>query len=205
MTSMERMHTLFEAVNYIEKNKIEGDYVECGVWKGGSSMMAAMAFVQNNSFDRTLYLYDTFQGMSEPSDKDISIKGQKMMESWKQIKTGDKIFCYSSLDEVKSNINKTNYPLDKIKYIEGKVETTIPELIPEKIAILRLDTDWYESTYHEMVHLYPLLTEKGVLIIDDYGHWKGAREAVDQYFSENNIKTFMHRIDYTGRVIVKTS
>ncbi len=87
--------------------------------------------------------------------------------------------------------------------IKGKVEETIPHDIPEKISILRLDTDWYESTYHELVHLYPRLVKGGVLIIDDYGHWQGARKAVDQYFQENNIPVLLNWIDYTGRVAVK--
>jgi hypothetical protein len=85
----------------------------------------------------------------------------------------------------------------------GKVEDTIPADIPEKIALLRLDTDWYESTKHELIHLFPRLQKGGVLIIDDYGFWKGARKAVDEYFAENNIQILLNRIDDTGRMAIK--
>ena len=81
-----------------------------------------------------------------------------------------------------------------INFVRGKVEDTIPKNMPEKIALLRLDTDWYESTYHELKYLFPLLSKNGVLIIDDYGHWKGAKKAVDQYFGENNIQIFLKKI-----------
>jgi hypothetical protein len=97
----------------------------------------------------------------------------------------------------------TNYPQDKLNYVVGKVEDTIPETLPRKIALLRLDTDWYESTLHELNHLYPLLTEGGVLIIDDYGHWQGAKKAVDEYIEKNKLKILLNRIDYTGRIAIK--
>jgi hypothetical protein len=87
--------------------------------------------------------------------------------------------------------------------VKGKVEDTIPRAAPKQIALLRLDTDWYESTYHELKHLYPRLVPGGVLILDDYGHWEGARRAVDQYFEEERIRLFLHRIDYAGRLAIK--
>jgi O-methyltransferase len=79
----------------------------------------------------------------------------------------------------------------------------LPEFAPECISLLRLDTDWYESTRHELIHLFSRISKGGVIIIDDYGHWKGAREAVDEYIRENNIKILLNRIDYTGRIGVK--
>ena len=83
------------------------------------------------------------------------------------------------------------------------MEETIPTHIPHAISLLRLDTDWYESTKHELTHLFPLLSPGGVIIIDDYGHWQGAKKAVDEYFEENKIKILLNRIDYTGRIGVK--
>jgi O-methyltransferase len=196
MTSKERMYALFEAVKYIETNNVEGDIVECGVWKGGSSMVAALSLSKNSN--RKLYLYDTYEGMNEPSEADKNVIGEDAKNTWDN---RDK--CESSLDEVKGNLSLTNYDTDKINYIVGKVEDTIPSNLPHKISILRLDTDWYESTKHELIHLFPLLQPDGVLIIDDYGHWVGARKAVDEYISENNIKILLNRIDYTGRIGIK--
>ncbi|WP_299123557.1 TylF/MycF/NovP-related O-methyltransferase [uncultured Winogradskyella sp.] len=201
MTSAERVVSLIRAVNYIELNNIGGSIIECGVWKGGSIMAALLALKEKN---RDVYLYDTFEGMSEPTDQDKSYKDESAKkayinkdEYWKRIE------CFSTLDEVKNNIYSIDYPKNKIKFIQGKVEDTIPNIIPEKIAILRLDTDWYESTMHEMIHLFPRLVAGGVIIIDDYGHWKGCRKAIDEYINDNNVKLLLNRIDYTGRIGIK--
>ena len=100
-------------------------------------------------------------------------------------------------------MNSTGYDQGLVHLVKGRVEETIPEHAPDSIAFLRLDTDWYESTKHELEHLFPRLSRHGVLIVDDYGHWKGARKAVDEYFAENKIKILLSRVDYTGRVAVK--
>jgi hypothetical protein len=206
MTSVERMFALYKACEYVVQNQIEGDFVECGVWKGGSSMLAALTFNKFQNKTRNLYLYDTYEGMSEPTEKDISVTNIDVSKEWSMLKkSNSNILCISTLEEVEQNIFKTNYPKSQIKLIKGKVEDTIPGQVPSKISILRLDTDWYESTYHELKHLYPLLSENGVLIIDDYGHWKGAREAVDQFFNEINFHPLLTRIDYTGRIMIKNN
>lgn len=199
MTSLQRLYSLNQAVNYISKNNISGDFVECGVWRGGSSMMSALTLLENKDMARHLYLYDTFEGMSEPTEKDVSMVGDLAENTWQG---RDK--CDADLNDVQTNMKKTNYPFSKINFVQGKVEETIPKTIPSSIALLRLDTDWYESTYHELVHLFPKLVKGGVLIIDDYGHWQGARKAVDQYFAEQKIPILLNRIDYTGRIAIKS-
>jgi hypothetical protein len=98
-------------------------------------------------------------------------------------------------------MQKTGYPADRIHYVKGKVEETIPGVIPANIALLRLDTDWYESTRHELIHLYPLLATQGVMIIDDFGHWEGAKKAVVEYFEGQPL--LLNRLDYTGRSMLK--
>lgn len=207
MTSIERMYSLYKSVEYICSHNIPGDFVECGVWKGGSSMMMALAAQKWNQTHRQLYLYDTYEGMSEPTENDVeALEGQsaqKLLDETQDQKEDHIMWCYSGLDEVKKNLASTGYPADKIHYVQGKVEDTIPATLPEKICILRLDTDWYESTYHELTHLYPLLSSKGALIIDDYGHWVGAKKAVDQYFQEQQTPYFLHRIDYSGRMLIR--
>jgi hypothetical protein len=205
MTSVERMYGVFKAVEYLEKNHIPGDIVECGVWKGGSSMMAMMSLLHFGNSSRNIYLYDTFEGMSTPSEMDVSIRGEKVHENWESLsKPGEKMRCDSGLAEVKENVALTKYPENKIHYVEGKVEDSIPSTLPGSTALLRLDTDWYESTKHEMEHLYPLLVLSGVMIVDDYGHWAGARKAVDEYMKTTNQFPFLHRLDYTGRLFVRT-
>ncbi len=207
MTSIERMYALYKGVEYVVKNNIEGDFVECGVWKGGSSMLIAKTLLKFGVNDRSIWMYDTYEGMSEPTENDKDIQGTKAEEllNKESKEVSGSIWCYSGLDEVKSNLSATKYPMDKINFIKGKVEDTIPHSIPDKvISLLRLDTDWYESTRHELIHLYPKLIHKGVIIIDDYGHWQGAKKAVDEYMKANNQCLLLQHIDYTGRIAVKS-
>lgn len=205
LTSLERMYALYKSVVYVHENDIEGDLVECGVWKGGSVMLMSMVLSQLGEKNRKIYMYDTYEGMSEPTDKDVSYSGTLAKDKWEAGKSGEgkSDWCYSSLDAVKSNIASVDYPDENFVIVQGKVEETIPGTIPEKVAILRLDTDLYDSTYHELQYLYPIVVNKGVLIIDDYGYWKGAGEATDRYIQENNIKVFLNRIDYAGRMAIK--
>ena len=205
MTSPERIFALIQSVKYIEKNNIIGDIVECGVAAGGSMMAAAITLINMNSTERKLYLFDTFTGMTKPSKKDISIFGIPASETFENMRITDNSsnWCYASLDEVKKNIYNTGYNIKNIHFVKGKVEDTLPQLAPKNIALMRLDTDFYESTYHELIYLFPRLEVGGVLIIDDYGHWKGAKIAVDEYVEKNNLKLLLNRIDYTGRIAVK--
>ncbi|WP_395019644.1 TylF/MycF/NovP-related O-methyltransferase [Dongia sp.] len=201
MTSHERLASLCQAVAYVVKNRIEGDIIECGVWKGGSMMAAALALKHLGDTQRSLFLFDTFEGMSEPSEADVQAS-DKQTATAMQDQNADG-WCYSPIDEVRSNIQSVGYPSDKIHLIKGKVEDTIPYAFPKPFAILRLDTDWYESTRHELQHLYPQLVSRGALIIDDYGHWEGARRAVDEYIEANKLPLLLNRIDYTGRIAIK--
>lgn len=205
MTSAERMYSLYKAVEYISSHKIGGDIVECGVWRGGSAMLCAYTLKKLNDIRRNLYLYDTFSGMAEPGTKDRTVLGNMpALKIWQKSVHGDRNdWCYASLTEVKKNLYRTGYPVKKIHFIKGLVEKSIPGVIPKKIAVLRLDTDWYASTYHELKYLYPLLVPGGILIIDDYGHWQGARAAVDRYFRTIHHPPLLHRIDYSGRAGIK--
>jgi O-methyltransferase len=202
MVSLERIVTNIRAADYVSANKIPGDIVECGVWRGGSSMAMALALKDQL---RTLWMYDTYSGMTDATDTDMTSTGLKaslLLEEAKQDKTpeGTLLLAFASLRDVQRNMQTTGYPSSRINFIQGAVERTIPSHMPEEIALLRIDTDWYESTRHELKHLYPRLSSGGVLIVDDYGYWKGARKAVDEYFEG---KLFLHRIDYTGRLAIK--
>ena len=204
MTSKERMYALYKAVKYIVDNKIPGDFVECGVWKGGSTMLIAYTLRKLKDTSRKIYLYDTFEGMSEPTEVDVSNSmNEKALTSWNKKKDDSNYdWCTAFIDDVKRNMTKTRYPRLNIVYVKGKVEDTIPKELSKKISLLRLDTDWYESTKHELVHMYPKLSKQGVLIIDDYGCWAGAKLAVDEYFKKSEI--LLNRIDDTGVIGIKT-
>ena len=198
MTSAERLFALDSAVRFVIGSGVPGDFVECGVWRGGSALLIARALGELDVDDRRIWLYDTFAGMSEPSVKD----GISTRLKWtKSQRTTHNNWCYSPLNEVKDVMARSSYPSSLVTFVEGKVEDTIPREVPELVALLRLDTDWYESTLHELTHLWPRLAPGGILIIDDYGHWEGARRAVDEFFS--NAPVLLHRTDYTGRVLQK--
>jgi len=205
MTSPERVKVLLDALNYVVLKNIPGDYVECGVWKGGSSLAVSLMLEKLSKYNIKLWLYDTFSGMSKPTSIDVDNKGNKAaVRLENEDKTTSWVWAYSELDEVKSNMKISKFPKSNVKYIKGKVEDTLlMDDIPEKISILRLDTDWYESTKIELEILYPRLVKGGIIIIDDYGHWKGSKKAVDEYLDKNNINVFLHRIDYTARLFVK--
>lgn len=199
MVSPERAYAVAEAVRHVVETAVPGDFVECGVWKGGCALLMARVAETLGVGDRRIWLYDTFAGMSQPSNAD----GEHARSKWEAMqRNGHNEWCYSSLDEVKATISaRTKYPASLFEFVAGRVEDTIPARIPDAISVLRLDTDWYESTRHELEHLWPLVSPGGVLLIDDYGRWSGARQAVDEFFKGSGL--LMHRTDRTGRVIQK--
>jgi hypothetical protein len=205
MTPPVRIWCLIKSIEYLIKKKIKGDFVECGVWRGGNLILMQKMLNRLKNQKIKIYGYDTFTGLTMPSIVDRPYHGRfSSLDRWKKRKRKKHVnWCYAGIDLVKQNILSTVPSKNNIKLIEGKVEDTLlkKSQLPKKIALLRLDTDWYKSTKTELEILYPLLSKGGVLIIDDYGHWKGARKAVDEYFK--NDKVFMHRIDYSCRLIIK--
>ncbi len=208
MTSLARRWALMNSIKYIKNKKIDGDFVECGVWKGGNLIIFNNL---NKKYDlkKKIFGFDTFTGMSEPTiydDNFLNINAKKEWENNKKDNNVNLSFnCYSSLDEVKNNIvsSSPEKTLENFNFIQGKVEDTllIEKNLPNKISILRLDTDWYESTKIELEILFPRLANGGVLIIDDYGQWKGSRKAVDEYFQNQSI--VMHYVDFSCRMVFK--
>ncbi len=157
--------------------------------------------------NRNIYLYDTFSGMSAPTDVDQTWDGEPAQVEFSQerLEDGTSTWARASLEEVMDAISGTGYPMSKVHFVKGMVEKTIPGVVPESLALLRLDTDWYRSTKHELQHLYPLIRHHGVLIVDDYGYWKGSRQAVDEYFKDHHLSPLLNPIDQSARIIVKTS
>jgi O-methyltransferase len=201
LTSAERIYALIQAVRYVSANSICGAFVECGVWKGGSMAAIAKTLLQVKDVKRDLYLFDTYEGMPEPTREDRDYAGKQATEV---LHRDPGYRCANApLEGVKKLLFETGYPKERIHFVQGKVEETIPGAAPDSICLLRLDTDWYGSTKHELVHLFPRVSRSGVIIIDDYGHWKGSQQACDEYFAENRIPILLNRIDYTGRIALK--
>jgi O-methyltransferase len=184
-----RMQAMAEALQRIDREKIIGDIVECGIWAGGNIILARLL-----SPMRKCWLYDTFSGMPTAGKFDVKMDG----------KPGGYGFTKASLNEVLNNLQTTKtFDRDLIHFIPGLVETTLldPTNRPDRIALLRLDTDFYSSTLAELEHLWPRLCPGGTLIVDDYGHWPGCRRAVDEYFA-GAIPQFT-MVDYSALMVVK--
>lgn len=209
MTSDARLWATISASKYLAINGIEGAFVECGVWRSGSSMAMALSLLEVNIRDRRFFLYDTFAGMTEPSEDDIDFHNVKAKEILSRTpkEDGNNFWCIASLEDVQANMASTSYPKELIRYIQGDIVETLKssENIPDKIALLRLDTDWYQSTKVELEVLYPRLVKGGVCIIDDYGHWRGARKAVTEYFEKQGLYPLIQVTDYTGRLLIKNN
>jgi O-methyltransferase len=194
MISVERFMNNIDSIKHVCKNNVEGDIVEIGVWKGGSMLSMILQYETFNENIRDFHLYDTFSGMTPSTNHDIDLHGT----SANTIMSNNNPFirCISPYDEVLSNITKhIKYDLNKIHFHVGDI--LLNNFYPEKIAVLRLDTDWYESTKFELEHFYDKVSKNGVIIIDDYGHWKGCKKAVDEFLILHpEIK--LNKIDYTG-------
>ena len=204
MEGAEAPWSLFKSVEYIVKNNIPGDIVECGVWSGGSMLLAAMSLIYFGDTSRKLYLYDTFSGMPRPEDIDRRWDGLPTLPTWENYANSGRVWGFGgTVEMVKEVMRISKYPEENIVYVEGLVEDTIPGVRPDTISILRLDTDFYRSTLHELVHLYPYLVSRGILIIDDYGQFQGSRAATDQYIAENNLPLFLTRVNKAARLAVK--
>ena len=206
LTSVERMHALYKAVEHVVRTGVPGDFAECGVWRGGSVMMMAIAARHFGDETRAIWLYDTFAGMTAPSGADVQAHtGRPALDVLDENERNEAnpFWGIAPREIVDINLQRTEYPMDRFKIVTGDVLQTLPVHAPPQLAILRLDTDWHDSTRHELNCLYPRLVRNGILIIDDYGYWTGARKAVDDFFALEQKRPLLHRIDFTGRIGVK--
>lgn len=191
LLSVERLWGLYEAVRGVVQGRVPGDIVECGTFKGGSAGFMLDTLVSLFATDQDVYLFDTFDGFPEGLDE-LMIDGQRF-------RRGDWI-TKSFRAEFDGNVARTKYPSDKIKICAGRVQDTIVKAAPSAIALLHLDTDYYEATIHQLNVLYPRLVRGGFIQIDDYGHFLGCRRATDEYIAKLGTEApALYRIDYTGR------
>lgn len=198
LSNYARLRAMADAVLHIDRAGVSGAVVECGVWRGGNIMLARLL-----SPKRMCWLYDTFQGMTEPGPEDKRRSGAAALDDYKVRAAQGKPWCAASLDEVIAGMRQTGtYDPTLCKFIVGDVIETLRDgVAPNRIALLRLDTDWFASTKEELETLYPRLAPGGVLIVDDYGHWQGARKAVDEYFAGSDVS--LKFVDYSCVTMVK--
>lgn len=206
MAGTRRMSALVSSVEYCIREGIEGDFVECGVWRGGSALAIALKLEQMGVADRNLWLYDTFQGMTAPTELDVEAAtgtAADTLMNATELGDGNNVWAHASLEDVRKTLSLTTYPTQRVSYVVGDVTTTLTERAPEAICLLRLDTDFYDSTRAELEVLYSRVSSRGLVVIDDYGHWLGARAAVDEFIAAISERPLMVPLDYTGRLLIK--
>lgn len=200
LTSLERMYALYEAVQSVSARRLPGAIVECGVWKGGSMSLVAETLVAAGDVERELYLYDTFEGMTAPDERDTDIDGRRALDRMEELQSQGLRWGAEPMEPVIELMRGTGYPMDRVKFVKGDVLDTLDQVRPGAIALLRLDTDWYQSTKKELEVLAPLVSKGGFIIFDDYGHYRGARQAVDEYLGPSRAH-HLYRIDYSARML----
>ena len=195
-----------KAVHYVIDNNIGGDFVECGVWRGGNAILAK-SIIERKASQKKVWLYDTFEGMTEPGERDVHrTTGEGALNQYIKTKTNNgSEWCYSDIEEVKHNFSQANLTSRGLHFVKGDVAKTLAEQLnlPTSISVLRLDTDWYESTLAELNALYPIVSVGGVVLLDDYGTWEGQKVAVDEYWKSLEFKPMLSVTDHGRRSAIK--
>jgi hypothetical protein len=218
MLSKRRLVTLFQQVAYCEQWEIPGDFVECGVWKGGAMGLMALANLRYGKQRRHLHLFDAFQEICEP---DAAVDGVRALREVKEFtgKSGhdkgrlqgisgiyDSLGGPGTLEDNRELLERTiRYPKDCIHYHVGWFQEIIPADHQEikSIAILRLDGDWYASTKVCLEYLFDKVVIRGIVVIDDYGTYEGCKRAVDEFFMTKQVRAYLTPVDSDCRFFVK--
>jgi O-methyltransferase len=196
---------VYQSVEYIVRNRIPGDIVECGVWSAGSMLLAAHALMHFGDTSRPIYLSDTFAGLPKPDAIGARWDGVPALPTWEHHQRNGGRWGYGGTPDHVGRVWCRRPVIPRRSSCSSKAWQRTPALRHgrKKISLLRLDTDLYSSTYHKLVHLYPLLAVGGILIIDDYGAFQGARLATDRFIEENRLAVFLSRIDPSVRLAIK--
>jgi len=191
MSGNARLRGLYWAIQHVVSHDVPGDIVECGTARGGSAALMGLTLKELRA-RRLLWVFDTFEGLPAPSKRDPDLDVANLY-------TGS---CVGTFDEVQELFEKLGILRDT-HLIKGLFQTTVPKSEVGPIAVLHLDGDWYDSVRVCLDHLYDRVSSGGVIQIDDYGHWEGARAAVDDFMNKRAIHARLRRLDYTGRQMIK--
>tara|TARA_B100000989_G_scaffold286192_1_gene254606 strand:- start:1164 stop:1901 length:738 start_codon:yes stop_codon:yes gene_type:complete len=198
------MWTIICCLRNIINQKIYGDIIETGVWKGGT-LILVKKILEDCDAKKKILGFDTFEeGFEKPGELDKKIKyGFKKNGSLYNKNFNHKKFENASLNNTLSNIKKNCKNIDDLYLIKGKVENTLKKENIKDISFLMLDTDYYESTKFSLEKLYDKVSYNGIIYIDDYGNWKGAKQAVDEFFKRKKIQPFLIRTSSASRIFIK--
>lgn len=190
LISPERIQNLYHLALRIEKEQIPGDVIECGTCNGGSAAILART-ATHSRLQRTIWLFDSFQGMPEVSQHDgISADGRTAQSHVGQ-EVGDIV-------RVKEALKRVRADMTRVRIVPGWFNETFPTVDVEQVAILNIDADWYESVKLCLETFYDRVVPGGFVSLDDYGHWPGCKKAVDEFFYARQLPYKLIRVDYTA-------
>lgn len=188
-----RLRGLHRAIRHVVAHSVPGDVVECGAALGGSAALMGLTLKRLGATDRTLWVFDTFEGLPAPTPDDPD-------QSIAALYTGTFV---GTIAEVTASFRKLEI-LPQARLIKGLFEETLRSTDIGPIAVLHIDGDWYASVKTCLERLYDKVVDGGVIQFDDYGYWKGARKAVDEFLASRSISHRLKRLDYSGRQLIKT-
>jgi hypothetical protein len=189
--SPERINNLYRLARRIEVERIPGDVIECGVCNGGTAAVLAR-FASRSRMGRTVWLFDSFQGMPNVTKKDGSSIDGETAESHMGKEVGDPARVNEVLRKVRANRKR-------VRIVPGWFQETLPTFNAKGIALLNIDADWYESVKLCLETFYDRVVTGGFVSFDDYGHWPGCRRAVDEFFRARRLPYKLEQVDYTAR------
>jgi O-methyltransferase len=186
LVSLERIHNLYVLARRIENERVPGDVVECGVYNGGTAAVLSRS-ATHSDLERKVWLFDSFKGMPDITERD----GDQAQEYVGKI--------LGNVEQVRALLRKTGSDLNRVRVAEGLFKDTFPTVNIRNIALLNIDADWYESVKICLEKFYDSVVPGGFVSIDDYGHWQGCREAVDEFFKHRGLSYTLQKVDYTAR------
>ncbi len=190
MVQRPRLRTLYHLAREIDRIPISGDIVECGVYNGGSAGMLAFAS-RHSQPPRDLWLFDSFEGLPEASAMD-GVRARDRRGT-----------CAGDPHKVRQLMHTLGIAQARLHIIKGWFQDTFPTIQIERIALLHIDADWYESVRLCLQWFYDFVEPSGFVVLDDYGHWPGCRAAVDEFVAQRRLDVALIQVDYTGHYFQK--
>jgi len=180
-----RLVALYKLSDEVNRLSLPGDFVECGVYNGGSAAIMA-SFCEKTEPKRNIWLFDSFEGLPKPTEAD----GYEAppYEGW----------CHGDLEKVKRIFRKLSIPESRVHIVKGWFQDTFPTVEIPQIAILHIDADWYESVKLCLEKFYDCVQPGGYIVLDDYGDWQGCKIAADEFIKSRALDVKLIQVDYTG-------
>ena len=186
MIGHRRLDNIQMCVEDVLRNKVPGDLIETGAWRGGATIFMRALLKAHGNTQRKVWVADSFAGLPVPSKRDDALN----LSDYNPLKV--------SLDQVKANFRMFDLLDEQVVFLEGWFCDTLPNVPIENVAVLRLDGDMYTSTMDSLRHLYHKVSKGGYVIVDDYYSWPDCRRAVTEFLTEHSIEPDIKRIDWTG-------